>query len=956
MTPQEAQDAIHELRLQVAELERRNAELREERERAPAELRTLANAMRQVPASVVITNHAGDIEYISSEFEAVTGYTRAEVLGRNPRILKSGLTPAEVHDSLWKTIAAGGEWRGELCNKKKNGDVYWELATIAGLKDESGQPAGYIAVKQDITELVRTREALKLSEERYRALIDCSLDAIAVHRAGKIVYVNAVAVAMLGARTRSDLVGKPILEVVHPDFHEVSMERARQVAEGSPIPLLEAKYLRLDGSVIEVETLGNSIVYDGAQANHVSVRDITERKQAERVQAFLAQGDGRAPSEPFLRSLARFLAQTLEMELVCIDRLGEDGLSPRALVVWRDGGFLDVDSRASKDTPCGDSTGKTTCWFPAHAHLRGAKDHVHTDVHAACCAGVTLWSQTGRPIGLITLNGDMPLARLQRVEATLKMVAGRAAGELERLRVEESLQLSERSYRSQFANNTSVMLLIASEDGSLLDANAAAERFYGYTRAQLLGMGITDLNTMPAEEVGGVLASVPAATGGTFEFQHRLADGSIRQVEVSASRIQLGERDVIHSIVHDITARRRAEEEKCALEAQLQQAQRMESVGQLAGGVAHDFNNMLAVILGTTDMAMEEMDASLPLYADLVEIRTAASRSADLTRQLLAFARKQTIAPKVLDLDTAIVDLLKMLRRLIGENVALEHQPGTSVWPVLVDPSQVDQVLTNLCVNARDAIPGVGRVIIETGNCTFDLVYCAAHPGHLPGDYVRLSVTDSGQGMDPETRARIFEPFFTTKAQGKGTGLGLATVYGVVAQNQGFITVSTEVGKGSTFNIFLPRDTGSAELAPRVAGEQPPSRAVVGRETILLVDDEPAVLSAARRILQKEGYAVLPAVSPTEALQFAREHVGEIHLLVTDVIMPEMNGRDLADQVHCLRPDIGRLFISGYTAEVVAQHDWLNPGVNFLPKPFSSQDLAARVRGALEQARSTRVP
>ena len=953
MTPQEAEDAIHGLRLQVAELERRNAGLREAQERAPAELRTLANAMRQVPASVVITNGAGEIEYVSSEFEAVTGYTREEVLGRNPRLLKSGLTPAEVHDSLRKTIAAGGQWRGELCNKKKNGGFYWELTTIAGLKDESGQSGGHISVQQDITELVRTREALKLSEERYRTLADCSPDAIAVHRGGKIVYVNAAAVAMLGARTRSEVVGRPMMEFVHPDFREVSLERAKQVAEGSAVPRLEAKYLRLDGSVIEVETLANSIVYDGAQANQVSVRDITERKQAERVQAFLAQGDGRAPSEPFLRSLARFLAQTLEMKLVCIDRLGEDGLSPRALVVWRDGGFLDVDSRASKDTPCGDSTGKTTCWFPAHAHLRGAKDHVHTDVHAACCAGVTLWSQTGRPIGLITLNGDMPLARLQRVEATLKMVAGRAAGELERLRVEESLQLSERSYRSQFANNTSVMLLIASEDGSLLDANAAAERFYGYTRAQLLGMGITDLNTMPAEEVGGVLASVPAATGGTFEFQHRLADGSIRQVEASVSRIQLGERVAIHAIVHDITARRRAEEDKCALESQLQQAQRMESVGQLAGGVAHDFNNMLAVILATADMAMEGMDTSLPIHADLAEIRTAASRSADLTRQLLAFARKQTIAPTVLDLDTAVVDLLKMLRRLIGENVALEHRPATGLWPVLVDPSQVDQLLTNLCVNARDAIPGVGKVVIETRNCTFDVAYCAAHPGHLAGDYVRLSVTDNGQGMDPETRARVFEPFFTTKPQGEGTGLGLATVYGVVAQNHGFLTVDTEVGKGSTFSIFLPRNAGAVEPAPRVTGEQAASRAPEARETILLVDDEPAVLSAARRILQKAGYAVLAAVSPTEALQFAREHIGKIHLLVTDVIMPEMSGRDLADRVRSLRPDIARLFISGYTAEVVAHDDWLNPGVNFLPKPFSSQDLAACVRGALDRARAS---
>ena len=400
-------------------------------------------------------------------------------------------------------------------------------------------------------------------------------------------------------------------------------------------------------------------------------------------------------------------------------------------------------------------------------------------------------------------------------------------------------------------------------------------------------------------------------------------------------------------ISEDITDRKREEEEKVRLEGQLQQAQKMESVGRLAGGVAHDFNNMLGVILGHAEIAMDQIDQALPIYADLEEIRKAAHRSADLTRQLLAFARKQTVVPKVLDLNETIEGMLKMLERLIGEDIHLNWQPKADLWPVKVDPSQIDQILANLLVNARDAIADTGRITIETGNIAIDEDYCADHPGFVPGEYVLLAVSDDGCGMDKETLAHIFEPFFTTKGVGKGTGLGLATVYGAVKQNNGFIDVYSEPGKGTTFTIYLPRHAGrAAQMRTEGAAAGPALR---GHETVLLVEDEPAILKLTTEMLERQGYTVLAAPSPGKAISLVREHPGEIHLLMTDVVMPEMNGRDLAGNLLSIYPHFKILFMSGYTANVIAHHSVLDEGVYFIQKPFSMKNLAAKVREVLDQ-------
>ena len=434
------------------------------------------------------------------------------------------------------------------------------------------------------------------------------------------------------------------------------------------------------------------------------------------------------------------------------------------------------------------------------------------------------------------------------------------------------------------------------------------------------------------------------------EFRQRTSSGEWRWIQ-STGRIV--ERDASGAPLRmlgthvDITERRRAAAESEKLQAQLIQSQKMESVGRLAGGVAHDFNNMLSVILGHAELAMVGLGSADPRYADLLEIRKAAERSADLTRQLLAFARKQTVAPRVLDLNGTVEGMLNMLRRLIGEDVELAWLPTAEIWPVKIDPSQIDQILANLCVNARDAIAGVGKITIETSTASFDRVYCDDHPGVVPGDYVLVAVSDNGCGMDKDVSSHLFEPFFTTKALGQGTGLGLATVYGIVKQNNGSISVYSEPSQGTTFTIYLPRHAGELEQQEPAAVAVP---AVRGHETILLVEDEAAVLTLATKLLTRLGYTVLAAGTPGEAIRLAREHQASVHLLMTDVVMPEMNGLALARNLLPLYPRMKCLFMSGYTANVIAHRGVLDAGVNILQKPFSLQDLATEVRKALDDA------
>jgi PAS domain S-box-containing protein len=494
-----------------------------------------------------------------------------------------------------------------------------------------------------------------------------------------------------------------------------------------------------------------------------------------------------------------------------------------------------------------------------------------------------------------------------------------------------------------FEKHSAIKLVLDPETGAIIDANQAAADFYGWSIGELRAMGIQDINTLPPEEVRLVLDQWKTSDKLSFVFGHRRADGSIRDVEIYGCRITSDSKPFVYLILHDITERKKVEQERESLQVQLQHSQKMQMVGQLAGGIAHDFNNMLMVILGHTELALQNEDSS---FEDLEAIHKAATHSAELTSQLLAFARRQTVVARVFDLNAEVERMLSILKRLIGENITLRWMPDTRESLVKLDPSQIDQILANLCVNARDAIAKSGIVSIETAQIHVDESASAAgHVCSIPGEYVMLTVTDTGEGIEKKHLPHVIEPFFTTKEVGKGTGMGLATVYGIVKQNNGSLEVKSRKGQGTSVRIYLPlqRDAGAERNG------QKEQALPLGKEMILLVEDQPDILQLCRQMLERSGYTVLAALGPVEALELARRYQEKIDLLVTDVVMPEMNGSDLYKELQTVCPHLKALFMSGYTADFLAQHLKGEKGVNFIEKPFTFTAFTRIVREILKK-------
>ena len=529
----------------------------------------------------------------------------------------------------------------------------------------------------------------------------------------------------------------------------------------------------------------------------------------------------------------------------------------------------------------------------------------------------------------------------------------------ERRRAEQETKNVMALLEASISQSPSGILIADAPDVTIRWANAAALSIRGETKQPLTGINGTqhsshwqtfrpDGTAYPSEDLPLSRAVLKGETTHNEEVIICNAQGEDRWVSVNAAPVRNHDGVITAGLVifTDITELKRAEAEKAKLESELHQAKKMELVGRLAGGVAHDFNNMTQIIMGNACMALDEIPPDSPLRGCLEEIQNSAQRSADMTRQLLGFARQQIIMPNVLDLNVTVEGLLKLIRRLIGENIDLIWQPAADLGLVKIDPSQLDQILTNLCVNARDAIAGVGKISIETGKSGFDQTDCSDHPEFVPGDYIMLSVSDDGCGMDKLTQSRIFEPFFTTKGVGKGTGLGLATVYGIVKQNNGFITVYSEPSQGTTFNVYLPRHAGKS-VASQAGSATPPPKS--RGETVLLVEDDLAILANTQKILNRLGYTVMTASTPSEAILLAESLDVEIHLLITDVVMPEMNGLDLSMRLLSSNPKLECLFMSGHTAAVIADHGVINEGARFIQKPFTTKDLANKIRNTLDQ-------
>lgn len=516
-------------------------------------------------------------------------------------------------------------------------------------------------------------------------------------------------------------------------------------------------------------------------------------------------------------------------------------------------------------------------------------------------------------------------------------------------RAEEKSLQSEDKFMKIFMSAPYCIAITRMKDGLIIDANLGFEETLGWKRQEAIGTRATDAHfNFWAEPRDRELMVEDLKAGREImqrEFQFRGSDGVPRPGLYSARPIRIAGEACLIFILQDITNRKRLEEERQKLEHQLLQAQKMDAIGQLAGGIAHDFNNMLTVIVGNTEMALNRVSPSDRLHEALQDILNAGKRSAALTRQLLAFARKQPVSPRVLDLNDTVAGILKMLQRLIGENITLVWMPGHELWHVKIDPSQVDQLLANLTVNARDAMNRAGEIIIRTSNTICDEAQLSAHPESLPGEYVQLAVSDEGCGMESRTLANIFEPFFTTKKEGTGTGLGLATVYGIVKQNGGVISVDSEPGQGTTFRIYLPRhrtevlEAEAHKAATKVHG---------GTETVLIVEDEESVLNLSKSMLEKLGYKVLAVKGSGDALRLAMQYTGNIDLLLTDVVMPGINGRELAEGISGVKPGLKCLYMSGYAADVIAHQGILEEGIQFISKPFSLDDLAVKIREVLE--------
>jgi PAS domain S-box-containing protein len=517
----------------------------------------------------------------------------------------------------------------------------------------------------------------------------------------------------------------------------------------------------------------------------------------------------------------------------------------------------------------------------------------------------------------------------------------------ERKHAEDKLKKSEEKYAKAFIAFPELITIASMVDGRQIEVNDQFLLTSGYCRTEVIGHTSTELGfwTTPEDRLKFIDDINKYGRLRNYEFQYRMRNGEIRDFSMSSEILVINEERCSINFLIDVTERKRSELEKAKLVSQLHQIQKMESIGSLAGGVAHDFNNMLTVIHGYSQLGLMEEDSSPAIHRYFEEILSTADRSAELTKQLLAFARKQTISPIVLDMNDTVSGMLKMLQRLIGEGIRLTWQPSPDLWLTKADPSQIDQILANLCVNARDAITTTGRITIETKNNTIGAEFCREHPDADPGEYVHLGVSDDGNGMDKETVEHVFEPFFTTKGIGEGTGLGLATVYGIVRQNNGFITVSSELGRGTTFSIHLPRYKG--ESAPN-RKEESYMPAPFGLETILIVEDDLAILNMASMILSKQGYTVLSAITTAEAIRLAEVNSDGINLLITDVIMPEMNGKELTQKLQSLYPSLKSLYMSGYTADSIAKHGALEEGVNFIQKPFSVPVFATKVREVLD--------
>ncbi len=755
-----------------------------------------------------------------------------------------------------------------------------------------------LIVCRDVSDRKNASSALRESEDRFARLSDAAFEGIALSEKGHIIDLNEQLAAMLGY-TRSEMIGHEAIEYVAPSSLQLVHER---MILGDEEPY-EHFALRKDGSVFPVEVRAKSIPYHGQKIRVTAIRDVTERKRAEEsLRAsehqyrilFEGANDAMFIFDPSTEIILEANSKACELYGFTHEELV--GLSLKTIT-------LDIP-RGESEIRKALGTGSLKNFETIHFRKDGTAVYI--------LANASLIDYRGGK-AMLSINHDIT----------------------DRKRVDEVLRLQ--SAALQTAANA---IVITDRNGEIIFVNSAFSILTGYSAEEVIGKNPKILKS--GRQIPDFYAKLwETINGGNIwkgELVNKRKDGSFytEEMTIAPVRDESGRLTNFVAIKQDITDRKQLQE-------QVLQSQKLDSIGQLAGGVAHDYNNILSVIIGYAHLLGTHMNADRDNKRAIESILTAANRGADLTKQLLAFARKEIISPKIININSSIESVEKMLQRFIGENIQLVSIPGKNLKNVKIDPTQFDQVLVNLAANSRDAIKGVGTVRIETSNVSIDKTEPETHPGLTTGDFVRLSFADTGVGMDAETLKKIFEPFFTTKERGHGTGLGLSTVYGIVSQNNGKIFVASKPGEGTSIEIFFP---ASAEEKQQVVTAEPEIISH-GNETILVVEDEPDMLELTRTSLEKYGYKVLVAAEPIEALQRFREYFGKIQLVITDVIMPAMSGRKFIDEVRKLKPGMKTIYMSGYTANELDPEGVLKENVEFIQKPFTPTDLAKKVRHVL---------
>jgi two-component system, cell cycle sensor histidine kinase and response regulator CckA len=856
---------------------------------------------------------------------AAYGYSRSELLSLSIHRLRAPDMSAQTEATMAKANADG--IRFETVHRHKNGSLFEVEVSSRGLfhgkrrvllstiRDVSIKYRAETALRVEILERRRALVALAYSENRYRVLFNALPEGVMeLNLNGRVERANHAQARMCGCMTPDAMTGHEAAAWVAPSERSAFLAMLAAARNSVQDISNEFHLVRPDGSgfigdvvvqaIRNAEAIATCFICTtrDVSACHRALDDLRESEQQSRAAVEQAVvGVARVSLEGMWLMVNEKLCTMLqysEIELLARDE---------PTVTHSDD--IEADNLAYQRVLSGS----------LQEHVR-EKRYLRKD-------GTTLWALSSSTV----IRGKDNAPRYFNsiiVDIT------------ERKQAEFNLALFKTAI-----DRAPLAAYWLDSGGRCVYVNDSACRSLGYSHDELQRMTIIDIARGSPSLWRTIFESIKNRGSITMLSKHHRKDGGIVDVEVTSFYLRYGDVDYCISFAADIGDRLRSQRERDQLQQQFNQAQKMESVGRLAGGIAHDFNNVLTVITLNTYNLLEHIGSTSPCREELDEIANAAMRAAALTRQLLTFARKQAIAPKVLNLNETIEGMLKMLSRLLGENLELEWLPASDIWPVKMDPSQLDQLLANLCVNSRDAISDVGKVVVCTFNRRVELAECEANASFAEGDFAVLTVSDNGCGMDASMLPSIFEPFFTTKPEGKGTGLGLATVYGIVKQNGGFIDVSTDVGKGTCFSIYLPKCSERPHVIPLVT---PSCRPRSAGETIMIVEDEPAILKLVTQILRTNGYAVLPMQSPDEAIRAATEHRGTIQLLVTDVILPIMNGHELSKRVCELRPEMRYLFMSGYSADIIANHGVLEPSVSYIQKPFSADELVVKIREVLD--------